>query len=66
MSYKSDISVIIVNYNTSGHLSECLESFRKYFPENEIEIIVSDNNSTDGKLPELVNKFPEVKFFRET
>ncbi len=64
MSYKSDISVIIVNYNTSGHLSECLKSFRKYFPENEIEIIVSDNNSTDGKLPELVNKFPEVKFFQ--
>ena len=48
------VSVIIVNYNGKKFLEKCLESLCKVNYEN-FEIIVVDNNSTDGSI-ELVTK----------
>ena len=48
------VSVIIVNYNGKKFLEKCLESLCKVNYEN-FEIIVVDNNSTDGSV-ELVTK----------
>ena len=48
------VSVIIVNYNGKVLLEKCLESLSKVNYEN-FEIIVVDNNSTDGSI-ELVTK----------
>ena len=48
------VSVIIVNYNGKALLEKCLESLSKVNYEN-FEIIVVDNNSTDGSI-ELVTK----------
>ena len=48
------VSVIIVNYNGKIFLEQCLESLCKVNYEN-FEIIVVDNNSTDGSI-ELVTK----------
>lgn len=54
-----DISVIIVNWNTRGFLQECLESLAT--AKHSLEVVVVDNNSSDGS-PEMVReKFPNVK-----
>lgn len=55
------LSVIILNHNTKSLLSDCLESIQKYRDEVPMEVIVSDNGSTDG-TPDMVRKnFPWVK-----
>jgi GT2 family glycosyltransferase len=55
----SSISVIIVNYNSSPQLSQCLDTLRRYYPAGE-EIIVVDNASTDGSRDLVRNHYPEV------
>lgn len=49
------VSIIIVNYNGKSHLEECLKSLIK-IDYNNFEIILVDNNSTDGSR-EFINKF---------
>jgi len=44
---KIDLSIIIVSYNTKNFLKNCLESIE---PNPNYEIIVIDNNSTDGSV----------------
>lgn len=56
------LSVIIVNYNVTQLLRNCLVSLRKYLPETDCEIIVVDNASTDPSWKGLVPEFPEVRF----
>ena len=59
---KPKLSVIILNYNTKELLSDCLNSVKKYMDEVPMEVIVSDNSSTDGS-PEMIKKnFPWVKY----
>ncbi len=59
---KPELSVIILNYNTKELLEDCLNSVKKYMDEVPLEVIVSDNSSTDGS-PEMVKKkFPWVKY----
>lgn len=56
------VSVIIVNWNGSIQIKECLESLLK-ISYNNYEIIVSDNGSTDGSLEYFIkvkNKFPKL------
>ena len=43
-----DISVIIVNYNVKDFLVQCLNSVHIALQGIDSEIIVIDNNSTDG------------------
>lgn len=54
-----DLSIIIVSYNTEKLLKECIESIVHSVEKIEYEIIVVDNNSTDGSV-ELIqsSKFP--------
>src|SRR5687768_2612362 len=58
------LSVIIVNYNVREFLEQCLISVQKALTSlnNEAEIIVIDNNSSDGSIEYLQPKFPGVKF----
>ena len=59
---KPELSVIILNYNTKELLEDCLNSVKAHMHEVPMEVIVSDNSSTDGS-PEMVKKkFPWVKF----
>ena len=53
------VSVIIVNYNGSHLLKECLESLSRQ-TYTDFEIIVVDNGSTDGSVELVKNHFPEV------
>ena len=55
------VSVIIVNYNGLQYTRQCLESFYRYHESNSIEVIVVDNNSSDGSQKELPILFPTIK-----
>lgn len=54
------LSVIIVNYNVQHFLEQCLYSVYKATRHIEAEIFVVDNNSADGSLAMLREKFPDV------
>lgn len=56
------LSVIIVNYNVKYFLEQCLHSVQKACAGINSEIIVADNNSTDGSKAYLEANFPAVKF----
>ena len=56
------LSIIIVNYNVKFFLEHCLLSVIKACSGLSTEIIVVDNNSTDGSKEYLEPKFPFVKF----
>lgn len=55
------LSVIIVNYNVEFFLEQCLYAVRKAMKGINGEIFVVDNNSVDGSLRMLKQKFPDVK-----
>jgi GT2 family glycosyltransferase len=54
------LSVVIVNYNVEHFLEQCLYSVRKASKGIDVEVFVVDNNSVDGSLRMLSDKFPEV------
>ena len=54
------VSIIIVNWNGRDVTMDCVESLIKQdYPE--LEIIVSDNGSTDGSIETLRERFPQVR-----
>lgn len=55
-----DVSVIIVSFNTKELLKNCLNSIYTVTKDVTFEIIVSDNNSTDGTIEMLQNEFEQV------
>ncbi len=55
MAKKPELTIIILNYNTKELLDDCLNSVMKYKDEVSMEVIVSDNASTDGG-PDMVRK----------
>ncbi|OGW15610.1 MAG: hypothetical protein A2035_02740 [Nitrospirae bacterium GWA2_42_11] len=55
------LSIVIVTFNAIKHINDCLESIYKTAPLPLIEIIVSDNNSTDGTVEFIKHKYPAVK-----
>lgn len=56
------LSVIIVNYNVTQLLRNCLLSLQKYIQEVEYEILVIDNASADSSWKELIPEFSHVQF----
>ena len=64
------VSVIIVSYNTRYFLEQCLisvfraiENWHSIDPgNNQVEVMVVDNHSSDGSLEYLTAIFPVVKF----
>lgn len=60
------LTVVIVNWNTLRLLRSCLESMGKLFGDSRFEVIVVDNDSSDGS-PEMVeSSFPSVVLLRQT
>ena len=53
------VSVVIVNYNTSEQLKDCLNNLLSQ--GIELEIIVVDNASSDDSVEMVRNNFPNVK-----
>lgn len=56
------LSVIIVNYNVKFFLEQCLYAVKKACVGIEAEVLVIDNNSTDGSREWLEQKFDWVQF----
>jgi GT2 family glycosyltransferase len=56
-----ELSVIIVSYNVRYFLEQCLLSVCKASENIDCEVIVVDNNSTDGSCSMVAHEFPEVK-----
>ena len=54
------ISIIIVNYNVKYFLEQCLHSVHKGCDGLDAEIFVVDNDSVDGSVKMVKEKFPEV------
>jgi GT2 family glycosyltransferase len=61
-----DLSVIIVNYNVRHFLEHCLISVKKAAERISAEIIVVDNNSSDGSSSMVSSGFPGVTLIRNS
>lgn len=56
------LSIVIVNYNVTQLLRNCLLSIQKYCEGIDYEVIVIDNKSTDSSWSDLIPEFPKVHF----
>ncbi len=55
------LSIIIVNYNVKYFLEQCLVSVQNACKNISAEVIVVDNNSVDGSVEMLREKFPHIQ-----
>lgn len=60
-NYKKDVSVIIVNYNTIDMTRNCINSIFALTQGIMYEVILVDNNSTDGSK-ELFSKYDNINY----
>ncbi|MBU4293452.1 MAG: glycosyltransferase family 2 protein [Actinobacteria bacterium] len=60
------LSIIIVSYNSSNLLEECLDSIFKYPCGQNYGVIVVDNNSSDGSQELVRKKYPGVELITNT
>ncbi|MDD5749528.1 MAG: glycosyltransferase family 2 protein [Patescibacteria group bacterium] len=58
---RADFSIIIVNWKVRDLLDRCLASILADAGDLTLEIIVVDNNSQDGSLKMLAQKYPQIK-----
>jgi GT2 family glycosyltransferase len=58
------LSVIILNYNVRYFLEQCVLSVQEAIGTLDAEIIVIDNNSTDGSCFMMEERFPSVKLIQ--
>ncbi len=54
------LSIIIVNYNVEYFLEQCLHSVLSASKGIDTEIFVVDNNSVDGSVEMIKEKFPQI------
>ena len=55
------LSIIILNYNVRYFLEQCVLSVENAIKNNDAEIIVIDNNSSDDSCAMMKQRFPNVK-----
>lgn len=55
-----DLTISIVSYNTNDLLKACLKSVYENVNKIRFEVIVVDNNSIDGSIEMIKDRFPEV------
>jgi len=63
MTTASRVAVLIVNYNSGGHLSRCLQALARQELRG-FRTIVVDNASTDGSADAVERDFPAVQLLR--
>ena len=56
-----DLSVVVVNHNAKEELELCLKSLLLQRKDLSFEIVLADNNSSDGSLDMLQTQFPMVQ-----
>lgn len=60
------LSIVIVNYNVEFFLEQCLNSVLSAIKDMDAEIFVVDNNSVDGSVEVVRQKYPMVKLIANT
>ncbi len=66
MKQNIDVSVIVVSYNTKDLLIDCLHAVEEARKKGQwnVEIIVVDNNSTDGTDGIVQKTYPDIDFYK--
>jgi GT2 family glycosyltransferase len=64
MERNPEVSIILVNYNDRPNLEDCLLSLRQNVQGIDFEIIVVDNNSSDGSQDFVEKEYPRAKLIR--
>jgi GT2 family glycosyltransferase len=65
-SYRYELSIVIVSYNTKDLLRECLQTVHHETTGLAAEVLLVDNNSVDGSAAMVETEFPQVKLIRST
>jgi GT2 family glycosyltransferase len=60
------LSVVILNYNSLDMIKDCLESFEKYQPRIDYEIIIANNDDNTQDFERFAKNYPEIKFIQNT
>jgi GT2 family glycosyltransferase len=60
------VSVIIVSWNARKYLMQCLASLSDQACRYPMEIIVVDNDSSDGSADAVINHYPNTRLIRNT
>jgi N-acetylglucosaminyl-diphospho-decaprenol L-rhamnosyltransferase len=55
------LSIVMVNWNSTGYLLKCLDSVFHETTGVDFEVIVVDNASTDNGCALILDRFPEVR-----
>jgi hypothetical protein len=59
-TYTFDVSIVIVSFNTREVLRDCLRSIERESEGLRVEVLVVDNDSSDGSAQMLREEFPGV------
>jgi GT2 family glycosyltransferase len=62
--YQFDVSIVIVSFNTRDVLRECLRAAYRETGSLRVQVIVVDNDSTDGSPAMVEQEFPDVLLIR--
>jgi GT2 family glycosyltransferase len=60
------LSVVILNYNVRYFLELCVLSVQDALKDIDAEIIIVDNNSSDGSCEMVKNHFPDIKLLENS
>ncbi len=58
------VDVVILNYNTKEILAQCLPQVIEFSQQPWVNIVVADNNSTDGSADFVAAEFPGIELIR--
>ncbi|MBN8848693.1 MULTISPECIES: glycosyltransferase family 2 protein [unclassified Sphingomonas] len=61
---RCDLSVILISYNTRELTVQAIESFYRFAPPINFEMIVIDNDSKDSSAEAIAGNFPQVQLIR--
>ena len=59
------IAVIILSWNSLGHLPKCLDTvIKQNYPSDHFDVVVVDNGSSDGSPEWVLENYPNVHLIR--
>lgn len=58
---ETDLSIVIVNWNTRELLLECLNAVYHTLSGKRFEVIIVDNGSSDGSIEAVRDRFPQIR-----